>query len=178
MWIICMKVPKSSTLSQGLSRVLSKPISMPSLFVDQEPLDTSKTLFSSSQPSTLSSPQLLVRPTSIMTLIPTKPCICFSSLTIFRDSMMRDGKRSISRDLVRFLEFIDGVVVKRHGLSLKTMKNMNFGHPNCNKGKGLGIKIRSLSGQREVIQKLRARVKKISGFFRQSNMFKEEHEDY
>ena len=92
--------------------------------------------------------------------------------------MNRDGKRLISRDLVRFLEFIDGFAMKRHGLSFKAMKNMNFGHPNCNKGRVLGTTIRSLGGQREVIQKLRARVEKISGFFRQSNMFREEHEDY
>ena len=43
--------------------------------------------------------------------------------------MIRDGKRSISKDLVRFLEFIDGIALKRHGLSFKAMKNMNFGHP-------------------------------------------------
>uniref|UniRef100_A0A2N9GCF2 BAG domain-containing protein n=1 Tax=Fagus sylvatica TaxID=28930 RepID=A0A2N9GCF2_FAGSY len=47
-----------------------------------------------------------------------------------RDPMIRDGKRSISRDLVRFLEFIDGVAVKRRGLSFKATKNMSFGHPN------------------------------------------------
>ena len=40
--------------------------------------------------------------------------------------MIRDGKRSISKDLVRFLEFIDGFAMKRHGLSFKAMKNMNL----------------------------------------------------
>ena len=93
-----------------------------------------------------------------------------------RDSMIRDGKRSINRDLVRFQS--DGIAVKRHGPSFKAMRNMNFGHPNYNKGRVLGTEIRSLGGQREVIQKLRARVENISGFFRQSNMFREEHEDY
>ncbi|KAL0015649.1 hypothetical protein SO802_002718 [Lithocarpus litseifolius] len=83
-----------------------------------------------------------------------------------RDSMIRDGKRSISRDLVRFLEFIDGVAVKRTGLSFKAMKNMRFGHPNCNKGSVLGTKIRSLGGQREVTQNMRARAEKIGGFSR------------
>ena len=82
--------------------------------------------------------------------------------------MIRDGKRSISRDLVRFLEFIDGVAVKRRGLSFKATKNMSFGHPNGNKCRVLGTKIKTLGGQREVIQKLRARAEKISGFIRAS----------
>ncbi|GMY32915.1 bag family molecular chaperone regulator 8, chloroplastic [Fagus crenata] len=85
-----------------------------------------------------------------------------------RDPMIRDGKRSISRDLVRFLEFIDGVAVKRRGLSFKATKNMSFGHPNGNKCRVLGTKIKTLGGQREVIQKLRARAEKISGFIRAS----------
>ena len=80
--------------------------------------------------------------------------------------MIRDGKRSISRDLVRFLEFIDGVAVRRAGLSFKVMKNMRFGHPNCNKGSVLGTKIRSLRGQREVTQNMGARAEKIGGFSR------------
>ncbi|GMY13766.1 bag family molecular chaperone regulator 8, chloroplastic [Fagus crenata] len=85
-----------------------------------------------------------------------------------RDPMIRDGKRSISRDLVRFLEFIDGVAVKRRGLSFKATKNMSFDHPNGNKCRVLGTKIKTLGGQREVIQKLRARAEKISGFIRAS----------
>ncbi|KAK9271535.1 hypothetical protein L1049_001895 [Liquidambar formosana] len=43
------------------------------------------------------------------------------------DPMIRDGKRSISRDLLRFLEFVDGVSVKRHQLSTKAMKTVRFG---------------------------------------------------
>ncbi|KAI3976758.1 hypothetical protein MKX01_008616 [Papaver californicum] len=40
------------------------------------------------------------------------------------DPMIRDGKRSISRDLVRFLEFIDSIPVKRQQISSKAMKNV------------------------------------------------------
>ena len=40
--------------------------------------------------------------------------------------MIRDGKRSISRDLVRFLDFIEGFAVKRHDLLLKARKNVRF----------------------------------------------------
>jgi len=80
--------------------------------------------------------------------------------------MIRDGKRSLSRDLGRFLEFIDEVAVKRHGLSLKTVKNVSFGHPNVNKSRVLATQIRSLGGQREMLEKLRARVENISGFSR------------
>ncbi|KAE8021773.1 hypothetical protein FH972_007637 [Carpinus fangiana] len=84
------------------------------------------------------------------------------------DPIIRDGKRSLSRDLVRFLDFIDGVAVKRHGHSLKTVKNVNFGHPNANKSRVLATKIRSLGGQREMLEKLRARLENISGFSRVS----------
>ena len=58
------------------------------------------------------------------------PLFLFFNMWVFffqgRDSMIRDGKRSISKDLVRFLEFIDGIALKRHGLSFKAMKNMNL----------------------------------------------------
>jgi hypothetical protein len=48
------------------------------------------------------------------------------------------------------------------------MKNVNFGHPNANKSRILATKIRSLGGQREMLEKLRARVENISGFSRVS----------
>lgn len=76
--------------------------------------------------------------------------------------MIREGKRSISRDLVRFLEFMDEVSVKRHGLSFKTSKNVSFGHPNGDKSRVLRTKIKNMDGQRDMIEKLRARVEKIS----------------
>ncbi|KAG6716609.1 hypothetical protein I3842_04G058100 [Carya illinoinensis] len=78
------------------------------------------------------------------------------------DPMIREGKRSISRDLVRFLEFMDEVSVKRHRLSFKTIKNVSFGHPNGDKSRVSSTKIKSMDGQRDMIKKLRARVEKIS----------------
>ncbi|PIA62998.1 hypothetical protein AQUCO_00200784v1 [Aquilegia coerulea] len=42
------------------------------------------------------------------------------------DPMIRDGKRSISRDLVRFLEFVDGISAKRQQLASKSMKAVRF----------------------------------------------------
>ncbi|KAF5191381.1 Snap25-like protein [Thalictrum thalictroides] len=42
------------------------------------------------------------------------------------DPMIRDGKRSISRDLVRFLEFVDGISAKRQQLSSKSIKAVRF----------------------------------------------------
>ncbi|KAM2683181.1 hypothetical protein EV1_044827 [Malus domestica] len=89
------------------------------------------------------------------------------------DPIVRDGKRSISRDLVRFLEFIDGVVMKRHGLSLKAVKNVKgvknvrFGQ-NVNKPRVLPAKCGRDMGwdQREKIENLRDRIEKIRGFAR------------
>ncbi|KAF4376000.1 hypothetical protein F8388_010166 [Cannabis sativa] len=79
------------------------------------------------------------------------------------DSMVRDGKRSISRDLVQFMDFIDGVALKRRELSIKARKNARFSRnsdpPKVNVGKN-GLD----RDQREVIRKLRERVEKIRGY--------------
>ncbi|GMJ04107.1 hypothetical protein like AT3G29310 [Hibiscus trionum] len=40
------------------------------------------------------------------------------------DPMIRDGKRSVSRDLIQFLEYIDGLALKKHKLLYKNAKNM------------------------------------------------------
>ncbi|XP_010553974.1 PREDICTED: BAG family molecular chaperone regulator 8, chloroplastic-like [Tarenaya hassleriana] len=42
------------------------------------------------------------------------------------DPMLRDGKKSLSRDLVRFLEYVDGCAVKRHEIILKHAKDTSF----------------------------------------------------
>ncbi|KAK6913323.1 hypothetical protein RJ641_022924 [Dillenia turbinata] len=42
------------------------------------------------------------------------------------DPMVRDGKRLISRELVRFLEFIDGVLTRRREISRKLKKSIGF----------------------------------------------------
>ncbi|KAJ6936534.1 hypothetical protein NC652_011290 [Populus alba x Populus x berolinensis] len=38
--------------------------------------------------------------------------------------MIRDGRRSVTKDLVRFLEFIDGFAVKRHERSCNSARNV------------------------------------------------------
>lgn len=84
------------------------------------------------------------------------------------DPMIRDGKRSISRDLVRFLEFIEGISVKRHELSTKAMKNARFAQ-STNKSRVFTTNCRSLGrDQREIIKNLRERVENISGYSRVS----------
>ena len=54
------------------------------------------------------------------------------------DPMIRDGKRSIIRELVRFMEFIEEITVKRHGILWKGVKNVRIG--------GNGTKSRVLCG--------------------------------
>ncbi|CAK7323018.1 unnamed protein product [Dovyalis caffra] len=87
------------------------------------------------------------------------------------DPMIRDGKRSVTRDLVRFLEFIDGFAVKRHELSYKSARNVRF-LGNSNRARNLNAKngnggYGNLSeNQKEIVEKLRKRVEKISGFSR------------
>lgn len=85
------------------------------------------------------------------------------------DPMIRDGKRSISRDLVRFLDFIEGFAAKRHDLLLKARKNVRF-VPNGDKSRVVLSKRKSdLDGdQRETVGKLRERVEKIRAYARVS----------
>ncbi|KAB5516445.1 hypothetical protein DKX38_027093 [Salix brachista] len=96
------------------------------------------------------------------------------------DPMIRDGKRSVTRDLVRFMEFVDGFAIKRHELSYKSAsKARALG--NTSKARALGntSKARALNAkngygscrdltqsQKEIVEKLRKRVEKISGFSR------------
>ncbi|GMI99274.1 hypothetical protein HRI_003596600 [Hibiscus trionum] len=70
------------------------------------------------------------------------------------DPMIRDGKRSVSRDLIQFLEYIDVLALKRHKLLYKNAKNMRV-LTNGNKARVL----RSNSG--ELMDKLRDRVEKL-----------------
>ncbi|XP_022741539.1 BAG family molecular chaperone regulator 8, chloroplastic-like [Durio zibethinus] len=73
------------------------------------------------------------------------------------DPMIRDGKRSVSRDLVHFLEYIDGLALKRHNHLYKNAKNMRI--------LGNGSKARILrSNSGEIMQKLRDRVEKLDRF--------------
>lgn len=87
--------------------------------------------------------------------------------------MIRDGKRSISRELVRFMEFIEEITVKRHGILRRGVKNVRI--------RGNGTKSRVLRGgqrmrssdcrgsegdERELMEKLRESVEKIRVFSR------------
>lgn len=71
--------------------------------------------------------------------------------------MIRDGKRSVRRDLVRFLEYIDGLALKRHKHLYKYAKNVTVS--------GNGSKARVLrSNSGETMKKLRKRVEKLARF--------------
>ncbi|MBA0683276.1 hypothetical protein Goari_024945 [Gossypium aridum] len=74
------------------------------------------------------------------------------------DPMIRDGKRSVSKDLIQFLEYVDGLVLKRHKLLYKNAKNIRVLGNGSSKPKVL----RSKSG--EVMEKLRDRVEKLERF--------------
>ncbi|XVF16719.1 hypothetical protein REPUB_Repub10bG0056400 [Reevesia pubescens] len=75
------------------------------------------------------------------------------------DPMIRDGKRSVSRDLVQFLEYVDGLALKRHKHLYKNPKNVRV-MGNGNKARIL----RSNSG--EIMEKMRDRVEKLERFSR------------
>ncbi|TYH52216.1 hypothetical protein ES332_D09G012000v1 [Gossypium tomentosum] len=74
------------------------------------------------------------------------------------DSMIRDGKRSVSKDLIQFLEYVDGLVLKRYKLLYKNAKNIRVLRNGSSKPKVL----RSKSG--EVMEKLRDRAEKLERF--------------
>ena len=68
--------------------------------------------------------------------------------------MIRDGKRSVSRDLVQFLEYIDGLALKRLKQLYKNAKNVRV--------LGCGSKARILrSDSGEIMEKLGDRVEKL-----------------
>ncbi|KAI3953765.1 hypothetical protein MKW98_017589 [Papaver atlanticum] len=70
------------------------------------------------------------------------------------DPMIRDGKRSISRDLVRFLEFIDSITVKRQQISSKSMEDVRI-----QTGNNQEFRVcRDQGGSRKVLDKLNQRI--------------------
>ncbi|XVF58396.1 hypothetical protein PTKIN_Ptkin07bG0062900 [Pterospermum kingtungense] len=78
------------------------------------------------------------------------------------DPMIRDGKRSVSRDLVQFLQYIDGLALKRHKHLFKNAKNTRI--------LSNGSKARILrSNSKEKIEKLGDRVEKLERFSRNVN---------
>uniref|UniRef100_A0A5B7BL47 BAG family molecular chaperone regulator 8, chloroplastic n=1 Tax=Davidia involucrata TaxID=16924 RepID=A0A5B7BL47_DAVIN len=91
------------------------------------------------------------------------------------DPMIRDGKRSISRELIRFIEFVDGVYVKRNELSSRRVQNERcIGTGNKSRvlysGHRMGnAECGDLDGyERNLMEKLRGRVEKIHGLSRVS----------
>lgn len=87
------------------------------------------------------------------------------------DPMIRDSKRSISRELIRFMDYLDDLSMKRHQLLSRVVKNVKLG------GTGTKSRVfqsdqrtsiadcRGLEGEEgELLEKLRKRVEKIEGF--------------
>ncbi|OMP11667.1 hypothetical protein COLO4_03731 [Corchorus olitorius] len=83
------------------------------------------------------------------------------------DPMIRDGKRSVSRDLVQFLEYVDGLVLRRHRHSCKNSKKLTV--------LGNGSKTRILrSNSGETMKTLRDRVEKLERLSRNEKGDEEE----
>ncbi|KAK4776913.1 hypothetical protein SAY86_005601 [Trapa natans] len=84
------------------------------------------------------------------------------------DPMIRDGKRSISRDLDAFLEYLDQLAVKRHELLIeKSRKTVQVAANRSNKSK-------ILREQKELVDKLKDRVERIRGLSRVLGIKEEE----
>ncbi|KAJ7974335.1 BAG family molecular chaperone regulator 8, chloroplastic-like [Quillaja saponaria] len=78
------------------------------------------------------------------------------------DPMIRDGKRPISRDLVRFLDYVDGIAAKKRGLCIKTIKNART-DKKVTKSSVLGARYGEDLGvdQKEMLENLRDRVERM-----------------
>lgn len=74
------------------------------------------------------------------------------------DPMTKDGKRSVSRDLVQFLDYIDALALKRHSHLYRNAKNVRVLGGNSSKARILRLN----SG--EIMEKLRDRVGKLERF--------------
>ncbi|KAK2663329.1 hypothetical protein Ddye_001903, partial [Dipteronia dyeriana] len=85
------------------------------------------------------------------------------------DPMVRDGKRSISIDLVKFLEFVDGFAVRRHQFSFKAAKNVRTVGTSNNKTRAFGSNYGDVGrDQSQIMENLRDRIEKINRFSRVS----------
>ncbi|CBI22290.3 unnamed protein product, partial [Vitis vinifera] len=88
------------------------------------------------------------------------------------DSMIRDGKRSVTRELVRFLDFIDGVSARRHQLRNKPIRNMRTAQ-NASKSRVLTGRGRVSKARNGILVKrheLEPRVKKSVSFAENRNL--------
>lgn len=92
------------------------------------------------------------------------------------DPMIRDAKRSINKELIRFMDYLDELSVKRHQLSTRVVKNLRIGVSGT-KSRGFSSDQRGSSsetrgpredGERELLEKLRKRVEKMEGYSRAS----------
>ncbi|KAI3973458.1 hypothetical protein MKW92_047337 [Papaver armeniacum] len=88
------------------------------------------------------------------------------------DPMIRDGKRSISRDLVRFLEFIDSITVKRQQISTKS-KNVRI-----QTGNNQEFRVcHDQGGNQKVLYKLNQRIQNCYRIIDNENDTDEEEEE-
>ncbi|XP_024014635.1 BAG family molecular chaperone regulator 8, chloroplastic [Eutrema salsugineum] len=73
------------------------------------------------------------------------------------DSMIRDGKRTLCRDLVRFLHYIDDCAVKRREIVCKSAKDVSF----RSKCKSSGAKLHVGEGRRTTSEKPKKQIQTI-----------------
>ncbi|CAK9186035.1 unnamed protein product [Ilex paraguariensis] len=91
------------------------------------------------------------------------------------DPMIRNGKKKIRRELIRFVELIDGVSVKRNELSSRLVKDARWlGSDNKSRVlygdyRGGAVDCKDLGRDKRVLlEKIRGQVEKIHGFSRVS----------
>lgn len=76
--------------------------------------------------------------------------------------MIREGKRSIGRELVQFLEFLDGVSMKKQQLYAKSTRRVRFTEENeILEDEGI-----SSDEQRELMESLCKKIENIEGLSR------------
>ncbi|XAR51680.1 hypothetical protein NMG60_11006379 [Bertholletia excelsa] len=88
------------------------------------------------------------------------------------DPMIRESKRSISRELIRLLELVDGASVKRNKVSSVVLKSARLGVTG-NKSRvlyrdqkiGAANLVNSGGNEEELMKTLRSRVKKMQGVY-------------
>uniref|UniRef100_A0A7C8YKH8 BAG domain-containing protein n=1 Tax=Opuntia streptacantha TaxID=393608 RepID=A0A7C8YKH8_OPUST len=100
------------------------------------------------------------------------------------DQMIRDSKRSITKDIDHFLDLLDGICVKRHQVITKTMRNMRvvgndnstaYDHGREFSKHGIRSKCQSMSeDENKLLQNLRRRAERIG---RLSRELEDEDED-
>lgn len=87
------------------------------------------------------------------------------------DKMIRDSKRTVTREIIEFLELVDGVCVKRHEVLVRKMKNMRLVRNDDNRAAhntrgysehNVGSKVRNVDNEeKKLMANLKERVEKI-----------------